>query len=69
MPKIIIKCSKGKDELGVSDSYVDSMGNIVIEVGTFCCVPPNWGECGSCEEVEELTRVKKQIKEMVEAIT
>ena len=62
MPKIIVKCDGGKDELPVYESYVDSMGDIVIVLAL-----SGWGECSECEESQKLKQIRKRYEDNQEA--
>lgn len=63
MPKIIIKCVECKKELDVKDSFVDTMGDIVIQVTTCLdCLPSVYGDCSDCEDAKLLRKMKEDME-------
>ena len=63
MSSIILKCSGCGAVLEVSDSNVDSMGDIVIHVKT--CPDLGCCDCSDCEDNKLLKKVREILHECI----
>ena len=60
MLNIKVQCAGCKRELNVEDSYIDSMSDIIIRVGTCMdCLPGDHGDCYECEDVVKLRKIRE----------
>ena len=64
MPKIIIMCSGCGNELNVTDSYVDNMGDIVISVES--CANLDCRDCSKCEDHNKYQELVAAVNKVVE---